>query len=715
MPDGTLVDMPDDLTPELAARLKALQAASAPAIAQPSAKAVADQQALKESLDTDNKSQLVNSLTRGAKVALNSANKGIAAIPDAVLNTPNNLLNLGRALYGYGISAAGRPDLAPDVTENPNIANRALSKIGAIRPELEPQSRSERLLDSAVQGGVGMAIAPANSVRQLATNVAIGGASGLASGGAGEVADKLGLSDSAKNALSIAAGAATPAAAGKVIQSAQNKVQAQAEKKNLNSTNDASIQTARDAGYVIPPSQSNPSSVIANTLDIVAGGRPKMAQAASAKNAEVTQRLAAKALGLPSDTPITKDLLQQVRNDAHTSGYVPVKSAGQVDVSPANQTGAAYHAALDAIEQPHINAAQSFPGAKISDVPNLVAGLRTDSFDAAHAVDQISLLRAAASKAYASGDTTLGKANRQAAVALEGALEDHLQVSGNPDALKGFQDARKLMAQTHAVEDALNKDTSAVSARKMAAQSNKGAPLSDGLDTAAKMGNLFRGKNVQDMAYSTPGGSQLEGVLAAGAAVKAQNPWLLGIPYARAGLRNVLLSDAVQSRMNSPNYDPNIVTRAVAAGAPQNMADMPIKSALSTIKPVSGALSQISDSANRDAQSHGLEAAQSRLPSPDELEKMPWIDVQTLRLKHRGDPYAQQLLAPYEHMAYAREQVAESPVKAAAWSAMPAGYQVFKGLGMDGKADDMTTPPSLDQATAGVRGVWQGMKQGLQK
>ncbi|HNC04252.1 MAG TPA: hypothetical protein PLY05_12980, partial [Agitococcus sp.] len=46
------------------------------------------------------------------KVALSSVVKGLASIPDAVLNTPANLMNLGKAATGYVMNESGYGDLA---------------------------------------------------------------------------------------------------------------------------------------------------------------------------------------------------------------------------------------------------------------------------------------------------------------------------------------------------------------------------------------------------------------------------------------------------------------------------------------------------------------------------------------------------------------------------------------------------------------------------
>lgn len=102
------------------------------------------------------------------------------------------------------------------------------------------------------------------------------------------------------------------------------------------------------------------------------------------------------------------------------------------------------------------------------------------------------------------------------------------------------------------------------------------------------------------------------------------------------------------------------------------------------------------------------------LPSLDDLGKMQWHELYALRLANRGNQQAQQLIAPFEHQAYARETVADNPMQAPVWAAMPAGYQAFKLFGL-GEKDDMSTPPSWDQATAGMKGVWQGLGDAWRK
>jgi hypothetical protein len=70
------------------------------------------------------------------------------------------------------------------------------------------------------------------------------------------------------------------------------------------------------------------------------------------------------------------------------------------------------------------------------------------------------------------------RASKKAATALEDVLEGHLTTIGQPEALQAFKEARTMIAKTYTVEKALNQATGTVDARKLAAQLNKGKPLS---------------------------------------------------------------------------------------------------------------------------------------------------------------------------------------------------------------------------------------------
>jgi hypothetical protein len=158
------------------------------------------------------------------KTALNGIPKGAAGLADTITNAPENVLNLSRMAYGAGMTAAGRPDLAPTITPPPNRANDLLTKAGIIRPEAEPVNFPGRVADTVGQaiGGGTNPRAVVNSlsrgavlpvVRDLAATVASGTGAALA----GEAARSVDTgSDAGNTALQTGAmlvGGSAPGAA----------------------------------------------------------------------------------------------------------------------------------------------------------------------------------------------------------------------------------------------------------------------------------------------------------------------------------------------------------------------------------------------------------------------------------------------------------------------------------------------------------------------
>ncbi len=183
LPDGSVLEFPDDTHPSIvqATVQKMLGAAKA----QPSS---------------------------NTSVMVNAANKGIAAIPDMFLNAPNTVMNLGRAAVGTALTAAGKPDLAPDLVPNPDYARRALEATGAINPAIVPQGTVQKGIDAVTQGMVGGAMTGGASIPAVATGAALGGLSAGAAAGA--------ESATGNPAWGAVAGLAAPAAAAKIVGSA---------------------------------------------------------------------------------------------------------------------------------------------------------------------------------------------------------------------------------------------------------------------------------------------------------------------------------------------------------------------------------------------------------------------------------------------------------------------------------------------------------------
>jgi hypothetical protein len=243
-----------------------------------------------------------------------------------------------------------------------------------------------------------------------------------------------------------------------------------------------SITRARELGYVIPPTQANPSML--NRIMEGVAGKITTAQNASARNQEITNKLAAKSLGLAENTAITPQVLADLRTTAGNA-YTNLGLAGQVI------TDKSYIDALDDIAKPFVVAAKGFPDAPPSPVINLVQSLKSPSFDATAAIEKVKQLRTAADDAFRSGNTDIARASKSAATAIENALEGHLSKTGQGDLLSKFKDARQLIAKTYSIEKAANPATGTIDAKKLAAQLQRGKPLSAELKEIAQFSQSF--------------------------------------------------------------------------------------------------------------------------------------------------------------------------------------------------------------------------------
>jgi hypothetical protein len=308
-------------------------------------------------------------------------------------------------------------------------------------------------------------------------------------------------------------------------------------------------QQARDLGYVIPPTQVNPS-LLNRVMEGVAG-KISTAQNASARNQEITNKLAAKSLGLPEETVITSELLQNIRSQAGQA-YENLGASGVIKTSPK------YIEALNNIEQykDAKKALAAFKSPEAQPIIDVVESLKTPTFDVGSALSKIKLLRENADKAYGNKDATLGKVNKKAAEVLENTIENHLANTKQTDLLSKFREARQLIAKTYSIEKAANTTTGTVDAKKLAAQLQKGKPLSGELKDIAQFSQAFpkasqttesMGSLSQispfDLALGLIGGVGTGG---AGA----------GVVLARPALRAAALSEPVQNRLIQSTAQP---------------------------------------------------------------------------------------------------------------------------------------------------------------
>lgn len=317
----------------------------------------------------------------------------------------------------------------------------------------------------------------------------------------------------------------------------------------------AAVDAARKSGYVIPPTQANPT--LANRVLEGFSGKLSTAQNASAANAATTNKLAAEAIGLPGDTVLSPGVLNTVRADAGKA-YEALNSAGMITPGPA------YSAALDKITAQAKTAAAGFPNAPANPLIAKIDALRSTQFDASAAVAQTRELRQAADAAAASGDKGLASSLRKGSDALEDAIAEHLQQTGQSKLLDDFQAARQQIAKTYSIEKALNAETGTVDAKKLAQQLQKGKPLSGGLESAARFAARFpKAAQTPEVLGSLPGASPLDFAAAGGMTAASGNPLVMASVLARPAARSLALSPLVQNRLVQAQQ-PNAISRLLS-------------------------------------------------------------------------------------------------------------------------------------------------------
>lgn len=477
-----------------------------------------------------------------ADVTDGSLTTGIARIGGNILATMPATAGLGAAAGAAGLTKLGHAIGSGGVATGAPAATTALAKVGDM---------ATRVFGGGIAGGVSAGLVDPQSATEGA---AIGAALPPAMKAAGTVAGGAGR---------LLFGAPGARAA---VQSAASEP----------------AKHALAAGYVIPPTQVNPT--LRNRLLEGYAGKLTTAQQASAKNQEVTNRLAKEALGVSPGNDLSLDLLADIRSKAGAA-YKEISDVGSM------RSDRPFKQALASLKGHYEGAAKSFPGLARPDVTNTLDALNEEVFTGKSAVDAIKLLREGADDAFAQGRKGFAKAQRGAANALEDVIERNLSrmsadkalsdfiragglggdnvpgaileaAVGNkaPQTLKAFRDARQLIAKTYTVQKALNPETGNVSAQVLAKDLARGKPLSGELKTAARVGAAFP-KAVQspEKMGSLPGVSPLDfgyaGGLGALAGIATGNPLgaAAGLAHlvARPTARNIALGPTVQKSLSA--------------------------------------------------------------------------------------------------------------------------------------------------------------------
>lgn len=495
-----------------------------------------------------------------ASLIPSSLNRGAAGLIDSVANTPTNLLNLGKAAVGSALYATGSPMIqdAADkygfttMTEPPSPASRLLEATGT--GQVRPVTPLEKRIDWAAQAVPATMLSPTQGVSNIAKLAGMNALSGLAGG---ETYERTGNGNAAILASILAPMAVGSAGAVMAARKEAKAIRQEPIRK--------AAAEAQQAGYVIPPSTTNPS--LTNTLLEGYSGKIKTAQLASQKNQNVTNAKVARDLGLDT-AQLTNENLAAIRKQAGQA-YENVKGTGQV-VSDTQ-----YITDLDALANQYQGAGKAFPGLARNDVSELVDSLKTPTFGADSAVDAIRILREKADSAYASGDKALGKTAKGAADAMEGLLERHLAQTGDQGMLRDFQTARQTIAKTYTAQNALNPATGNISAQKLAIAQRKGKPISGEMRDVASFGNAFT-KAAQEVRDSVPALSPLDFFGAGSIAAGTSNPAVLSHLLARPAVRELILSPWYQKAMAipaAPTGRPTPLTPTGSADYAASLAD----------------------------------------------------------------------------------------------------------------------------------------------
>jgi hypothetical protein len=444
------------------------------------------------------------------------------------------------------------------------------------REALNAEAAESRRLDKPLMDtGAGKAgyIAPALATALIPGANSVAGAAAVgASMGALQptTEDESRLKNTAVSATLGAAGQKIgEKATGWIARKLSERAAGRAAAEAANAPRDAALAAGKEAGYVVPPVQANPS-LVNKTLEGVAG-KASTAQAASLQNQQVTNRLTALGLRLPHDEPITPEALKAVRE---TAGKAYEKIANGKFV--ADDT---YKKGIEALSVSQRNLAEQVPELANKDVIALAQSLNKDKFDGRTLVESLKALRDRATSAFRAGETQAGRFYKGAAREIEDLIERNLLYTGagGKKAVTELRKARQLIAKSHAAEAALNPATGNIDAKKFADAVRRGKPVSDEMRTVGEFAGAFpKATQLPERIGSSPGTSPLD---AAVAVLKGGAAGALTLG-ARPAARALILSNAFQKFSATPRYGAPVVDQLGDAAVRNNLITRAARAAL---------------------------------------------------------------------------------------------------------------------------------------
>jgi GNAT superfamily N-acetyltransferase len=327
------------------------------------------------------------------------------------------------------------------------------------------------------------------------------GASGPMSAVKGELKPIPGTGTMARGVVRNAAAEVLPG----TVRNAEEAGAARQKAARLAAPENQGTLDALQAGYKLTQKAARGGG-IAQAVE-TAAGRPQAAKELAAHNTETTARLARQDIGLPEDVPVTQENVQKVRQEAGKA-YAFVQDVGKF------RNDAQYKADLDRILKPHETVAEGYPASKAMDNPIIdrIKALRVDETSTAAAVEQVKFLRDEADQAARGGSKKLAADYRNAAQAVDNAMDRALgEMAGQgadpalAQAVGSYRDARRLIAKSYLLEDAMTGKPGEVNAMAYARALEKGAKLDGPALQIANFGKQFGGEGLAKSRSETGG------------------------------------------------------------------------------------------------------------------------------------------------------------------------------------------------------------------
>ena len=420
----------------------------------------------------------------------------------------------------------------PESMQIPTVSDVAGRRLNLPTPETKTERLvgdvSRALASTGMTMGLAGATQPISQAGQairsaLTSNAGTQAASAIGGGAGAGLARESGGGTGAQIAGGLAgsllgASMFKPTSIGKSVQELQN------------AGRDKVLKEAQKQGYVALPSDVG-SGKVTRALETVSG-KFKAEELASAKNQQVTNNLTRQYLGLPKDTPLNIETLDNLRENA----------------------GSVYQqaAALPAGQVSSTTTKSMATGGKTT-TPIFKSG--------AELVDDIKLARddsRAAWKAFNFGTDkpTQARNSAQAADArvktLENQLETLAKQNNQPQLLNQLKQARQEIAKIYTVEKATNPTTGTVDARVISRQLSKKAPITGELQLVGKFAQAF--PKVTKPVSERPNPFSIYDVIGTSYGVGAANPLVAAVPAARVAGRYGVLSKPIQQRFVQPQY-----------------------------------------------------------------------------------------------------------------------------------------------------------------